>query len=231
MKKIKLQLVLLCIILLGFISCSTAKVGQGENEDRSEGIPGQKAEPDRRKSTGGSVLAINNPLPEGSINLIEDFEDGMFWYADGISEDSDYSIGTALETEWFTSGETSGTWSFARIPEGCAASFSCNNLPEKDFGEASFLLCDINNTSDEAVSLYAEFETGDTHEKSSTAPVLIGIGENINVMFDLKHGILDANANNVYEITDAADVRVISFKIQGKAKAASIGIDNIRVAR
>lgn len=178
----------------------------------------------------GTLPAINNPLPAGRIGIMEDFEDGSFWYAAGLNDDEDYSIGAETTNAWASSGDTSGIWSFARIPEGSEAGWFCNNLTVKDFENASALLCDINNISQDTIAIYVQIETGDTHEKTATAPVFIGVGENTNVMFDLKHELHDVNGNSVYGITDAYDVRSIFFKVQGKAKAASFEIDNIRLS-
>lgn len=199
--------------------CASAPPAAGNQENRNE--------PKNEKR----VIPINNPLPDGITGLIDGFEDDNFWYALGTSKKDDYSIDTEVSDEWSTSGENCGVWTFANIPEGAAATFLCESLPARDWSGATVLLADINNTSREPLIMHVEIQSGPSHAVSRTAPVQLGIGENTNIIFDLSHGLTDEGGSSVPFLTDADDVRAVSFAIEGKSRAGTVQADSIRIVR
>ena len=55
-------------------------------------MPGrQDSEITAEKNTAAKVIPINNQLPEGTLELIDGFEEENFWYALGETKSEDYS--------------------------------------------------------------------------------------------------------------------------------------------
>ena len=80
------------------------------------------------KNTAAKAIPINNPLPKGTLELIDGFEEENFWYALGETKSDDYSTDTDTTEEWSTQGDFCAQWSFAKIPQNEKASFTIENL-------------------------------------------------------------------------------------------------------
>ena len=181
------------------------------------------------KNTAEKVIPINNPLPKGTLELIDGFEEENFWYALGETKSDDYSTDTDTTEEWSSQGDFCAQWSFAKIPQNAKASFAIENLAQKDWSGAKALIADINNTCQNPLAILLETQGGPQHIISRTQEILLGIGENINVYFDLLHEITDENGNQIYTIIENDDIRSISFQIKGKSFSGSVFVDNINL--
>ena len=175
------------------------------------------------------AIPINNPLLKGTLELIDGFEEENFWYALGETKSDDYSTDTDTTEEWSTQGDFCTQWSFAKIPQNAKASFAIENLVQKDWSSAKVLIADINNTCQNPLVILLETQGGPHHIISRTQEILLGIGENINVYFDLLHEITDENGNQISAITEKDDIRSISFQIKGKSFSGSVFVDNINL--
>ena len=177
------------------------------------------------------TAALSNPLPQGDVELVDDFEDeNDFWSAAGIFCAEDYSLETDLSDEWCSAGEYSGEWSFANIPAGQSATFVCESLVTNDWSGAQALLADVNNVSQGAVELYVELECGRGGEVFYTRCQSLGVGENVNVIFRLDEGLVGKDGDSA-ALKGCEDVRSLSFKVQGKKSAGTIMIDEIRLLK
>lgn len=181
------------------------------------------------KNTAVKVIPINNPLPKGTLELIDGFEEENFWYALGETKSDDYSTDTDTTEEWSSQGDFCAQWSFAKIPQNAKASFAIENLAQKDWSGAKALIADINNTCQNPLAILLETQGGPHHIISRTQEILLGIGENINVYFDLLHEITDENGNPISAIIENDDIRSFSFQIKGKSFSGSIFVDNINL--
>ena len=179
------------------------------------------------KKTAAKVIPINNPLPKGTLELIDGFEEENFWYALGETKSDDYSTDTDTTEEWSSQGDFCAQWSFAKIPQNAKASFAIENLAQKDWSGAKALIADINNTCQNPLAILLETQGGPHHIISRTQEIFLGIGENINVYFDLLHEITDENGNPISAIIENDDIRSISFQIKGKSFSGSVFVDNI----
>ncbi len=181
------------------------------------------------KNTVAKIIPINNPLPKGTLELIDGFEEENFWYALGETKSDDYSTDTDTTEEWNSQGDFCAQWSFAKIPENSKASFAIENLVQKDWTDAKALIADINNTCQNPLAILLETQGGPHHIVSRTQEILLGIGENINVYFDLLHEITDENGNQISGLIEKDDIRTISFQIKGKSFSGSVFVDNINL--
>lgn len=181
------------------------------------------------KNTAAKVIPINNPLPKGTLDLIDGFEEENFWYALGETKSDDYSTDTDTTEEWSSQGDFCAQWSFAKIPQNAKASFTIENLAQKDWTDAKALIADINNTCQNPLAILLETQGGPRHIVSRTQEILLGIGENINVYFDLLHEITDENGKQISAIIEKDDIRSISFQIKGKSFSGSVFADNINL--
>lgn len=193
-------------------------------------MPGrQDSEITAEKNTVAKIIPINNPLPKGTLELIDGFEEENFWYALGETKSDDYSTDTDTTEEWNSQGDFCAQWSFAKIPENSKASFAIENLVQKDWTDAKALIADINNTCQNPLAILLETQGGPHHIISRTQEILLGIGENINVYFDLLHEITDENGNQISGLIEKDDIRTISFQIKGKSFSGSVFVDNINL--
>lgn len=210
------RMLVLCFAMLGILySCKTFP-------------PGAKS--GRGPAPSKGVLAINNALPEGNIELLDDFEEENFWYARGAVESDDFSIRTEIYCDR-DAGNNYGEWTFANIPERFKAGFSCSVLKTRGWEGARYLICDIENVGQSAFSIYVELQAGEAHESTLTKPCVIGVGENTNVMFDLVHELTLPDGAPAAAITDSSDIREVTFNVAGRARAGTIRIDNIALVR
>ena len=179
----------------------------------------------------GYTAAISNPLPQGELEMVDDFEDeNDFWSAAGIFCAEDCSLETDLSDEWCSAGEYSGEWSFANIPQGAIASFVCESLITNDWSGSQAILADVNNVSQGPVELYVAVECGSSRRLFYTASQMLGVGENVNVTFRLDRDIRDEDGK-IATLQGDEDVRSVAFKVQGKKGAGTILIDEIRLLR
>lgn len=193
-------------------------------------MPGrQDSEITAKKNTAAKVIPINNQLPKGTLELIDGFEEENFWYALGETKSEDYSTDTDTTEEWNSQGDFCAQWSFAKIPENSKASFIIENLAQKDWSDAKALIADINNTCQNPLAILLETQGGPHHIISRTKEISLGIGENINVYFDLLHEITDENGNQISAIIENDDIRSVSFQIKGKSFSGSVFVDNINL--
>lgn len=193
-------------------------------------MPGrQDSEITAEKNTAAKVIPINNQLPKGTLELIDGFEEENFWYALGETKSEDYSTDTDTTEEWNSQGDFCAQWSFAKIPENSKASFAIENLVQKDWTDAKALIADINNTCQNPLAILLETQGGPHHIVSRTQEILLGIGENINVYFDLLHEITDENGNQISGLIEKDDIRSVSFQIKGKSFSGSVFVDNINL--
>ena len=168
-------------------------------------------------------------FPKGTLELIDGFEEENFWYALGETKSDDYSTDTDTTEEWSSQGDFCAQWSFAKIPENSKASFIIENLAQKDWSDAKALIADINNTCQNPLAILLETQGGPHHIISRTKEISLGIGENINVYFDLLHEITDENGNQISAIIENDDIRSVSFQIKGKSFSGSVFVDNINL--
>ncbi|MCR5218519.1 hypothetical protein [Treponema sp.] len=175
------------------------------------------------------AIAINNPVPEGDIELLDSFEDGNFWQN---SLEDGYSQETELSTQWYSEGASSGEWNFKSVPKTENAVFYCDALSDRNWQGAKAVILDINNTTSKTIQLYLKIDSGRRPvEYAMTSPVAIGSGTNTNVYFDLEHNLTDLEGNPLPSIQEASNVRKLSVVFMGKTKSGSVYADNIRLVR
>ncbi|MBE6353465.1 hypothetical protein [Treponema sp.] len=175
------------------------------------------------------AIAINNPVPEGTIELLDSFEDGNFWQN---STDDGYSMETDLSSEWYSEGASSAKWNFKAVPKTETAVYYCDALSDRNWEGAKAIILDINNTTSKTIQLYLKIDSGRRPvEYAVTAPVAIGSGTNTNVYFDLEHQLTDLEGNSIPQIQEITNVRKLSIILMGKTKTGSVFTDNIRLVR
>ena len=170
-----------------------------------------------------SVPAINNPDPTGTVDLLDGFEEGMYWTPSGWDNDAGFDADTT--DEWASEGSYSGYFEFnAADPDagatgGDKASFGCKSLLINDFTPYSAIYMDINNTTNEGIDL--AFVVQDTNWAWCQAnPQTLGPGVNKNVVIDLK----------ALNIPDASAVQYLYMCLFQKVEG-QILVDNIRLVK
>jgi hypothetical protein len=217
------------VVAFVFWGCSTTK-NQTESSAEISGSANSAAE--KNSAEKKSVPAISNFLPKGIVVTLDDFEDENFWSALGATKKDDYSVTAKLcEEDWASSGENCGAWTFAAVPENFKATFFCNSLSTSFWENFSYIAVDINNLSRAPVCIQAEIQSGKNRTKTFTEEIWLGLGENKNVLFDLKHQIKNSADEEISCIPDADEVKTLSFVIRGKSKAGTIQVDNLRALK
>ena len=178
-----------------------------------------------------NVMAIHNPEPEGEIELLDNFEDGNYWQAEGFQKENDFSIETEISSLWYTEGSFSGQWTFGERTENGTSSFYCEALLDKNWTDAPYLIVDINNATSSPVLIQVAVESGKENAETFTQEVAIGVGENTNVYFDLLHSLTDKDGNSVPGIYESSQIKKLSFIVKGNSSSGEIFADNIRLAR
>ena len=226
MKKTLLPFILLSSLMI--ISC----VSTNQNKDdgtTQEKTPVQSAEKEKQ-----NVSAIHNQLPEGEVELLDGFEEGNFWQAGSLSvekKDNDRSIDADLSEEWASEGMASLEMKFASLSPMEEAYFFCEGLLDSNWEGASYFVADFNNTLSKSITLYVATKGKKSGEWSRTEEVTLGVGENTNVMFDLKNSITDENGTALPELAESNAIGQAYIVVKGKAPAGSLMADNIRLIR
>lgn len=176
------------------------------------------------------IPCINNSVPQGSLVLLDGFEEELYWAADGEYKTDDYSSYVQISEEWASYGSNSLQVELNPVPQKSFASFSCESLITKNWANAEFIICDINNTTQNPLYVIAEVQGGREHNVSVTKEVAIGIGVNTNVCFDLRHQVRDASGMEIPGIQDDDNIRTVTFRIAGKSCAGTVFFDNINIS-
>ena len=228
MKKTFFYITATTAALLLFFSCASLPQNTDvqQNESKTESFH-EEEKPESKKQ----ITAINNSVPDGEIELLDGFEDELYWFADGETKSDDFSISAEITEEWSNDGTSSCKMTFSKTPEKFTSSFSCESLLDKNWEGVKLLTADFNNTSGKPVELFLEIQSGNNHCITRTGTVELGAGENTNVYFDLLHELINSDGERVSGIIDDNDVRAISFRIIGKHSGGTVYMDNICIIR
>ncbi len=217
-KKAYISLVIFTLAFtLSMFSCTTTS--------NISSVKEKTAEPNQESSK--NVHAIHNVLPDGDIELLDSFEEGNFWQAEGES----YATDADLTEDWSSEGEVSGLWQFMSIPQEENAVFYCEGLIDTNWTGAKYFIFDVNNTLSKSITVQLAIEAGKTKETTYTEKVTLGSGLNTNVMFSLLNQTTDENGLQVPGITEADNIKKAMIVIYGKALSGELNIDNIRLIR
>lgn len=139
-----------------------------------------------------SVAPIVNPDPSGTVDLLDGFEEGMYWQAVAGSWNSDdCSEDISESSDWASEGSTSALFEYhAGSAEKAAnggdkATFFCDSLVITDLTEYKDIVLDVNNTTSGTIDFVVVIQ--DTNWAwCQSAPQTLGNGVNKNVTFSLK---------------------------------------------
>ncbi len=204
------------LFLSSVFGCKTTSVSSNPQKD-------EKIEQQARKNTSKEAkkcIAINNDIPMGNISTFDDFEEDTYWFAHGDAF-------SALPSEdWASSGTYSCMIEY-RTKKNSSASISCTNLQTNDFTGTTSILADVYNPTSSSIEMWVELGIGENHDEVRTKKAVLGIGENMNVIFSLLHELTDAYGNPVSIENSADDIREISLKFTNGA--SPVYVDNIRL--
>lgn len=222
---------LLSIIAIVLASCASSPDSSAFKGESTRSVQVKKEDLQQIK-----VSPINNPEPQGSVELIDDFEsDFMLWYPESSNRREDRSIKAGQTDDWASSNERSLSLSFAPLKEGFTAGFSYPiDRTTGNWQGAELIAADFYNPTDRPFSLSIEVQSGDSHSITKTQDITIGCGDNLNVYFDLVHDLCDENGNSQPGIPEDDDVRQMTIRIREiaeKKKGGTILVDNIRLVK
>lgn len=193
---------------------------------------------DAKAAEEPAVKCINNPDPTGQVELLDSFEEGNYWLAVGDTWDQwgSHNLSLVADTtdKWATDGTTAGEWQFDTHATGTSqqSCFFCDNLVDNDWTGAKAVVCDINNINAEPIKINLAVQAGDGWAWSQTAQdVVLGVGVNKNVTFDLVNGVLDSSNNPIAGIVNPELIHRGIIEVIGENKGGTIYIDNIRLVR
>jgi len=161
-------------------------------------------------------------LPAGEVVLMDNFEDGNFWYAVADSWDEwgshNLSLTAELTTSWGTDGETSleCMYDIAGADSSKQASFCCDQPLETDWTGAKFAAFDINNLENHDIQLNVALQTTDGWTWSQSADLIFPPGEHLAVFAIDSFAGLEA-------------VKRMIINVTGENPGGIVLVDNYRV--
>jgi len=173
-----------------------------------------------------SVYAqVNAPIPEGEIQVIDDFEHGNYWIWAGSDWDRygehKVSWGCNLSKEHVTEGKYSMELLNEPTRPGSAATFFYDG--SQDLSGGRFVAVDVYNPTAYGVSVNIVFQATDNWDWCDTQYYWIAPGQKATVVFNVERHTSKLN-----------DVRRVNFNIYFNETCkydTSFFIDNIRLIK
>lgn len=163
-------------ILLALTSCGSTKVEATESAESTAAAP----------AAGNIVME----LPTSEMLLLDNFEDGNYWYGVGDSWDQwgshNLSLLADLSTDWGTDGETSLKCRMEPALESTSkqATWCCNSPIETDLSAYNYCAVDVYNPEDYIFNLDISIQNGTDWGWNSSPAIQVGKGTH-TLVFDL----------------------------------------------
>lgn len=149
-----------------------------------------KAPADEAKAAPAAQQNIVMELPTTEMLLLDNFEEGNYWYGVGDSWDQwgshNLSLLAELSTDWGTDGETSLKCKMEPALESTSkqATWCCNSPIETDLSAYNYCAVDIYNPEDAVFNLDISIQNGTDWAWNSSPAIEVGKGTH-TVVFDL----------------------------------------------
>lgn len=149
-----------------------------------------KAPADEAKAAPAAQQNIVMELPTTEMLLLDNFEEGNYWYGVGDSWDQwgshNLSLLAELSTDWGTDGETSLKCKMEPALESTSkqATWCCNSPIETDLSAYNYCAVDIYNPEDAVFNLDISIQNGTDWAWNSSPSIEVGKGTH-TVVFDL----------------------------------------------
>ncbi len=207
MKKLNVLVVFIAVMLM-FSGCASK--------------PEEAAAPVQEAAAAETPSYVELAMPSGEAVLMDNFEDGNFWYAVADSWDQwgshNLSLTAELSKSWGTDGGTSleCVYDIATADTSKQSSFCCDQPLETDWTGAKFIVFDINNVEKQDVQLNVALQTTDAWTWSQSADLIFPPGEHLAVF------AVDAFAG-------LEAVKRMIINVTGENPGGTLLIDNYRV--
>lgn len=219
MKKI-LSVLIISSVFFSLISCgSSPKNPDKNNPDAPENSAETKTQEPEKPSY------IEPVLPETEMFLLDDFEDGNYWYAVRNSWDEwgshNLSLTAELSEDWGSAGLTSLNCSMepATKESSKQACWCCDAPLIKDFSEFKYVAFDILNPERFEFNLSFVIQANNWNKWDVTKAVKVPQGEH-TVLLEL-----DSN----FPAEDLMDVNRMIIQSTGENPGGHFYIDNLRL--
>lgn len=179
----------------------------------------------KAKKSKGPVVAVENAVPAGEVELVDNFEEGEFWGAVGDAWDQwgshNLSLFSEVSTEWASEGTYSGKWEFdvASADTSKQASFTYYALENPDLSGMKYMVIDVYNPAKTSIYMKANYQNKVDWNWSSTEPVEILPGVNKNVAFLFT------------ELVSPEETACIIMDVVDENEGGIIYVDNVRIVR
>lgn len=161
-------------------------------------------------------------IPAGEAIVMDDFEEGNFWYAVADSWDEwgshNLSLSAELTDNWGTEGPTSIEFMYdlAGPESSMQSSFCCDQPLETDWTGAKFAVFNINNLESFDVQLNVALQNTDGWVWSQSADILFPPGEHLAVFA-------------IDSFVGLEDVKRMIINVTGENPGGTLLVDNYRV--
>ncbi len=216
MKKLNVLVVLIAVMLM--LSGCASKPEQTETP-----VVEETAAPVEAAAVEEAVPAyVEMELPAGEVVVMDNFEEGNFWYAVADSWDQwgshNLSLTSELSSSWGTDGGTSleCVYDIAGADSSKQASFCCDQPLETDWTGAKYVAMDINNLEKFDVQLNVAVQATDGWTWTQSADLLFPPGEHLAVFAIDSFAGLEA-------------VKRMIINVTGENPGGTVLIDNYRV--
>ena len=209
MKKFNVLVVLIAVMIM--LAGCASKPEQTETAAVEEAAPVE---------TVASYTELE--MPAGEAVLMDNFEEGNFWYAVADSWDQwgshNLSLTAELSSSWGTDGGTSleCVYDIAGPATSMQASFCCDQPLETDWTGAKFVVMDINNVEKHDVQLNVAVQATDGWTWTQSADLVFPPGEHLGVFAIDSFAGLEA-------------VKRMIINVTGENPGGTVLIDNYRV--
>ncbi len=204
---------LICFILILFTGCETLI---------------KPAQPEFYKEPEPPVPEIHfksiKSMPSKEFIILDDFEDGLYWYAPGSSWDNygthDYSISSEISYDWQTEGRYSMKCVMDKTDSTTAvqASWVCDSPSENNWSRYKYLVLDYYNPQEYSFWLTISGQTGAEWKLKQTDIIEALPGEE-TLIFDLSN----------FTKTELSDVKRLIIASVSENRGGIIYFDNIRL--
>lgn len=189
--------------------------------------------PEAAEGTDEAVAAAVDVVPEGETEVLEDFEDGLYW---DIMADTGALLINLTDGENVISGTTSAELVFKETTWAC---WYTNQPMIQDWTGVNYFVVDINNTTDKTIEMGMVMMTTDGWVWQQTPSVKVMPGTH-PVVFNLTDGTfintkLIGSADNpegkVAVPFGIEDVKYVGIVIHKADTDGTLFIDNVRLIK
>lgn len=165
-------------------------------------------------------------LPEGRVEMLDDFEEGLFWELDSTAPGG-LDIDLASD-KGVISGDNSLLFMFK---ETDWAVVSTRQAAVTDWTGARYIAFDVFNDSEEAVEMGVCIMDGNNWEWQQTPAILVEPGQQTFVAA-LTDGTFLSSAGGLHEISapkGAANIAFVAIVVHKSSETTSVYIDDVRL--